>query len=103
MDLLTIYTHYSESKVITALSLISILYKLLHAKYSPACSVFTSRSLATASNSGDSSAFRAQVLSSQLPVQNCLSTDSSLLQLLVITSLHRPHRKHRSSIVAGFT
>jgi hypothetical protein len=35
----------------------------------PACCVF-SRFLATASNSGDSSASRAQVLSSQTPVQN---------------------------------
>jgi hypothetical protein len=32
------------------------------------------RSLATASNSGDSSASRAQILSSQPPVQNRLST-----------------------------
>jgi hypothetical protein len=36
----------------------------------PACSVLTSRSLETASNSGDSSASRAQVLMSQPPVQN---------------------------------
>jgi hypothetical protein len=36
----------------------------------PACCVFTSCSLVKASNSGDSSASRAQVLSSQPPVQN---------------------------------
>jgi hypothetical protein len=35
-----------------------------------ACYVFTSRSLAKASNSGDSSASRTQVLSSEPPVQN---------------------------------
>jgi hypothetical protein len=35
---------------------ISTLYKSLPAKSSPACNVFTGRSLATASNSGDSSA-----------------------------------------------
>jgi hypothetical protein len=40
------------------------------AKLFPACCVFTSRSLATASNSEDSSAIRSQVLSSQTPVQN---------------------------------
>jgi hypothetical protein len=40
------------------------------AKSFPACYVLTSRSLATASNSGDSSASRAQVILSQLPMQN---------------------------------
>jgi hypothetical protein len=37
-----------------------------------ACCVFTSCSLATASNSGDSSASRSQVLASQTPIQNWL-------------------------------
>jgi hypothetical protein len=70
MDLLTTYTHHSELQVITALSVISTLYKLLQhplSLFQPA--VFISRSLAKASNSGDSSASRAQVLSSQPPVQ----------------------------------
>jgi hypothetical protein len=40
------------------------------AKHFPACCVLTSLSLATASNSGDSSSCCAQVLSSQPPVQN---------------------------------
>jgi hypothetical protein len=40
------------------------------AKPFPAYCVFTSRSLEFASNSGDSSALRAQVLSSQTPIQN---------------------------------
>jgi hypothetical protein len=39
------------------------------AKPFPACCVFTSRFLATDSNSGDSSTSRSQVLSSQPPVQ----------------------------------
>jgi hypothetical protein len=38
----------------------------------PACCVFTSRSPITASNSGDSSASRTQVLPSPTFVQNCL-------------------------------
>jgi hypothetical protein len=71
MDLLTTYIHHSELQVTTALSIISTLYKspqhLLN--LFPAC-LFISRSLATASNSGDYSASRAQVLSSQPPVQN---------------------------------
>jgi hypothetical protein len=40
------------------------------AKHFPACCIFNSRSLATASNSGDSSASRAQVLPSPTLVQN---------------------------------
>jgi hypothetical protein len=71
MDLLTTYTHHSEMYVITALPLISILDKSLQHPLShlPACCVITSRSLAKASNSGDSSASLAQVLLSQPPVQ----------------------------------
>jgi hypothetical protein len=47
------------------------------AKPFPPFCISISRSLATTSNSGDSSASRAQVLSSQTPVQNSteLSTD----------------------------
>jgi hypothetical protein len=70
MDSWTTYTHHSELQVIRTLSLIPTLYKSLHAKSSPVCCVFTSRSLVTASNSGDSSASRTRVLSSQPPVQN---------------------------------
>jgi hypothetical protein len=43
-------------------------YKSLHAKSSPACSVFNSRFLVTAYNSGYSLASRAQALLSQPPV-----------------------------------
>jgi hypothetical protein len=62
-----------------------------------ACCVFNSRSLATASNIGDSSASRAQIPSSQPPLQN--STELIAPTLQAITSRHGPHRK-RSSIVA---
>jgi hypothetical protein len=48
------------------------------AKLFPACRVFTSPSLATASKSGDSSASRAQVLFPQNPVHNWLGRPSSL-------------------------
>jgi hypothetical protein len=41
-----------------------------HTKLFPAYCVFTSLSPAMASNSGDSSALSAQVLSSQIPIQN---------------------------------
>jgi hypothetical protein len=46
------------------------------AKIFQVCCVVTSRSLASASNSGDPSASRPQSLSSQPPVQNSLSTES---------------------------
>jgi hypothetical protein len=93
MYLLTTYTRHSELQVITALSLISTLYKSPQLPLSlfPACSVFNSRSLATANNSGDSSASRAQVLLSQPPVQSScqLSTDNCLGPRLATIS-HQP-------------
>jgi hypothetical protein len=72
MDILTIYSHDSELQALTTLSLISTLYKSPQHPLSlfAACCVFISRSLATVSNSGDSSASRAQVLSSQPLMQN---------------------------------
>jgi hypothetical protein len=82
MILLTISTHHLELQYITTLSLISTIYKSLHAKSFLTCSVFNSLFLATASNSGGSSASRAQVLSSQPPPQNstlnCLRRPSCL-------------------------
>jgi hypothetical protein len=67
-----IYWHHSELQVITAPPLISSLYSLLQHPLSlfPACYVLTSRSLSTASSSGDCSASRSQVLLSQPPLQN---------------------------------
>jgi hypothetical protein len=72
MDLLKTYTHHSKLQVITGLSLISILYKSPQHPLSflPACCIIISRSLTTASYSGDSSASRVQVRSSQTPAQN---------------------------------
>jgi hypothetical protein len=94
--LLTTYTHNSELQEITTLSLISTLYKSLHAKSSPACSVFTSRSLATASNSGNSSTSCSQVRSLlSLSYRTKLLTD-----WISPTFLHGPSIKHCSSIVA---
>jgi hypothetical protein len=49
MDLLTTYAHDSELRALAILSLIYILYKSLHSKSSPVCSVFNSRSLTTGS------------------------------------------------------
>jgi hypothetical protein len=103
MDLLTTYTHDLELEAITAPLLISTIHKSPQHTLSlfAACCVFISCSLVAASNSGDSSASRTQVLSSQPPVQN--STLNWLLiavTLLVITSWHGQHRKHRSYIVA---
>jgi hypothetical protein len=72
--------------VITAPPLIYTLYKSLHAKSSPDCIVFTSRSLAMASNSGESSASCAQVHSSQPSVQNSLLTDYSKRNYSTISS-----------------
>jgi hypothetical protein len=91
-DLLTTYTYQSELQVIRAPPLISTINKSPQHPLSlfPPCCVFISCSLGTASNSGDSSAFRAQVLLSQPPVQNScqLSTIApSLLSLPCIAQL----------------
>jgi hypothetical protein len=61
------------------------------------CCVFISRSLATSSNSGDSSASHAQVVNSQPPVQN--STEFIAPTVVVITSRYRPHRKHHAHVI----
>jgi hypothetical protein len=66
MDLLTTYTHDSELETITVPLLISTFPKSPQHPLSlffPICCIFISCSLATASNSWDSSALRAQVLS----------------------------------------
>jgi hypothetical protein len=90
------------------------------AKHFPACCVFISRFLATASKSGDSSASRTQVLLSQPPVQillNCelnysaissqpplqSSTELVALILFFITPRRGPHRQHPVSPVAYVT
>jgi hypothetical protein len=58
-----------------------------HAKFSPACCVFTSRSLLTASNSGDSS---ASALKSSLNGGGCLPTDTFLHRISHRTDLVTP-------------
>jgi hypothetical protein len=126
MDLLTTYKHRLQLHVITVLSLIYTLYKSPQHPLShfPACCVFISRSMVTASNSGDSSASCAQVLSSQPSVQNwtlkwelpgwqpfhtnvlvfssqtdfqlTLATDNWVAPIVfLITTLHGQSRKHR--------
>jgi hypothetical protein len=100
-DLLTIYTYESELQAVTAPPLIPTTHKPSQHPLSlfPACCVFTRRSLATASKSGDSSASRAQVLCSQPPVQN--STKLIARTVLVINSRHGPHtsRKHQNTVL----
>jgi hypothetical protein len=70
-------TYILDSVVITALSLISALYSSPQNPLSLYQPVFTSRSMATASNSGDSSASRAHVFPSSTLVQNYLPTTPS--------------------------
>jgi hypothetical protein len=67
-----LYTPLRITSNYSAIAPVSTIYKSPQHPPSlfPACCVFTSRSLATASNSGDSSASHAQVLSSQPPMQN---------------------------------
>jgi hypothetical protein len=108
IDLLTNYTHNSDLQVITVPSLISTQITTAPARPSPACSVSDSCSLARASNTGDFSASRTQVLSSQLPMQNsCQLSSEAWCQLLAslaelnwlvspilffITTLHGPNK-----------
>jgi hypothetical protein len=73
MDLLTTHTHDSELQAITA----SPLTTTAPSKPFPACYVFIDRFLAKASNSGDFSASRAHVLSSQPHVQNSSELSST--------------------------
>jgi hypothetical protein len=125
MDLSNTNKHHSELPAITSSSLISTLYKSPQHQLSlfPACCVFISRSPAKASNSEDPSASRAQVISSQSPVQystiNCqlinsqagghftptscllftdwlaVTTHCQLTRVFKITPVHGPSRKHR--------
>jgi hypothetical protein len=80
MNLLTTYRHDSELQAITAPPLNSTIHKSPQhpLRFFPACCVFASRSLTTASNSGESSASHSQVLSSQTPVQNPLGCPSCI-------------------------
>jgi hypothetical protein len=93
MDWLSTYTHDSELQAITTPPSASTIHKLPPhlLSFFQTCYVFTSRSLATASNSGDSSVSSAQFFSSQPPIQNW--TDyykSSLHRLPYRTELTTP-------------
>jgi hypothetical protein len=67
------------------------------AKCFPACCVFTSRSIAAASNSGHSSASRASPLwTAYSPHRAPYRTDSVAAVAFLITPLHGPSIKHRS-------
>jgi hypothetical protein len=93
-----IMSHDSVLQGITAPPLISTIHKSPQQPLSlfSACSVFTRRSLATTSNSRNSSGSRAHVPPSPTPVQNCLPTIPSGTRLtLFIAFRHEPHRKHR--------
>jgi hypothetical protein len=92
MDLLTTHTHDSYYvQVITAPPLISTIHKSPQhplSLFQPA--VFTSRSLVTASNSGDFSASSAQVLSSQPLVQKSTLNWQLSLSLMLRPTVSRP-------------
>jgi hypothetical protein len=84
IDLLTTCTHHSELQIITALLIISTLYKSRQLSLFPACCVSNSCSLATASNSGDSSASLAHIVAVQQISRNwthSASLGSSLYSL----------------------
>jgi hypothetical protein len=68
-----------------------------HAKSFPACCVFTSRSLPTASNNGHSSASRSYVPSSQTSVHNWLGCPNHLLY----NSFSRSSIKQYVSVARG--
>jgi hypothetical protein len=94
MDLLTTYTHDSEVQVITAPPLISTIHKSSQHPLSifPACCIFTSRSLATASNSGDFFSFTRWG-----PLFTASRAELTLNWLIpqLITSRHGPRWKPR--------
>jgi hypothetical protein len=96
MDLLTTCVHDSELQVITVPPLISKLCKSQKhplSLFQPA--VFTSRSLAKASNSGDSSASRAHVVTIRRISRNWTVAPI----VFKVTPRHGPRRKHSHSIV----
>jgi hypothetical protein len=82
LDLLTQYTHHSELQVwiITVLSLMSTIHWSPQHPLSffPACCVFNSHSLATVSNSGDSLASCAHIISVQQISHNWTLTNCQL-------------------------
>jgi hypothetical protein len=94
------HLHYSELQIITALSLISTLYKSPQHLISlfPGCCVSKSRSLAMASNSRDASASCAQVLSSQPPMHNWILNRWPTTNYSTISS--QPRLQNSTELVA---
>jgi hypothetical protein len=101
LDLLTTCTHNTESNYSAIANLHSLQITTAHAKSSPACCVFTSRSLVTASNTEGS---LASVLKSSLR-EGSVPTDSFVHRLPYRTELvatvvflislrHGPRRQH---------
>jgi hypothetical protein len=101
MDLVTTYIHNSELQVIRALLLNSTHYKSPKHPLSlfPACSAFISRSLVTASNSGNPSA--TQVLLSQLPVQNSTQLSPERQRHLFSASLAKLNSTANPQLTGG--
>jgi hypothetical protein len=86
----------TTSNYSSAADLHTLQFNTAPAKHFPAFYALTSRSLATASNSGDSSVSRAEALvttalAEGLSIPSILGTRLTLL----ITFRHEPHRKHR--------
>jgi hypothetical protein len=74
-----------------------------HAKHFPACCVLTSRSLATASNTGDSSATRAQVFPSPTVVRDGLPAISSRKLNPILCCNWQLTRCHLFSVILPMT
>jgi hypothetical protein len=94
LDSLTTLAHNSRLHLITALLIISTLYKSPQHPLSlfPACFVFNSHSLAVASNSGNSSASHTHVITVQQishnrTLVNCPYNNSAISSQLSLQSL----------------
>jgi hypothetical protein len=78
-DLLTAYTQLGITINGSAIAnLHTLQITTAHLRLFPACCTFISRFLSTASNSGDFSASRLQILLSQQPVQNSCQLSTQL-------------------------
>jgi hypothetical protein len=93
----TLIHNDSELQTSAALSLVYTLYKSLHAKFSPACSVFNSRFLVTDINNGDSSVFRAQILPSRYQYRTtCQQSTDLVARVLFFITPRRGHRRQHT-------
>jgi hypothetical protein len=94
MDLLTTYTHHSEIQAITALSLISTLYKSPQHPLShfPACCIFVSRSLSTALKVEILQLHTVRFYHHSIPCRSLFSPFAPIV--FRISARHGPGRKH---------